>query len=134
MSQEYNTGFTNFLKLFCCFFQHFLQKIEHFEILLTFDDLSLVLKFLEEPWWVKALQYESKGSRFKTHQALGWAQGTNLATRLPVTFGSNMHKKRAVINIGLVRLSPREWPKVGSGAAKQQLKIYIYIYEPLASF
>ena len=28
----------------------------------------------------------------------------------------------AVINIGLVRMSPWEWPKVGCGTAKQQLK------------
>ena len=30
--------------------------------------------------------------RFKHHQALGWAQGSNLITRPPVTFGSKIDK------------------------------------------
>ena len=38
--------------------------------------------------------------------------------RLPVTFGS----KYAVINIELVRLSSREWPKVAHGTANSSLK------------
>ena len=38
-------------------------------------------------------------------------------TRLPVTFGLNMYKN-AVINIGLVRLSPWEWSKVVRGTVK----------------
>ena len=38
-----------------------------------------------------------------------------------MTFGSNQ-ESNAVINIGLMRLSPQQWPKVGRGAATQQLK------------
>ena len=38
--------------------------------------------------------------------------------RLPVTFGWNQEQKNKVINIGLVRLAPRQWPEVGRRAAK----------------
>ena len=35
---------------------------------------------------------ESEGSQFKPHWALGLAQGPNLNTRFPVTFGSKLDK------------------------------------------
>ena len=71
--------------------------------------------------WVKALYCESEGSWFKPHYALGQALGTNLFLRLPVTFGLNQ-ESNAVINIGLLMLPPRQWPKVCLCAAKQHLK------------
>ena len=43
-----------------------------------------------------------------------------------MTFGSNQGSN-AVINIRLVRLPLRQWPKVGRGAAKQQLKKYLLL-------
>ena len=36
--------------------------------------------------------------------------------------GSQEIVESALINIGLVKPSPREWPKVGLGTAKEQLK------------
>ena len=39
----------------------------------------------------------------------------------PVTFESK-NDKNAVINIGWLRLSSWQWPKIGIGPAKEQLK------------
>ena len=52
---------------------------------------------------------------------LAGALGPNLVKMLPVTLESNQ-ESNVVINISLVRLPPRQWPKVGFGAAKKQLK------------
>ena len=60
----------------------------------------------------------------KSHQALGQALGSNLFTRLPVTFGSNQDST-TVIKIKLVKFPPREgqsWLQ-GSQAAVQKMKI-----------
>ena len=67
-------------------------------------DICSMVEFLDSPQklmplstgrvaqWVKALELESEGSRFKPHQMLDWAQGPNLITRLPMTFRSNQQK------------------------------------------
>ena len=39
-----------------------------------------------------------------------------------ITFFGSKTELNSVINIALVRLSPRQWPKAGQGAAKQQIK------------
>ena len=47
--------------------------------------------------------------------------GSQPCYEVPSDFGSNKYQN-AVINIWLVRLTPRQWPKVCCGAAKQQSK------------
>ena len=46
-----------------------------------------------------------------------YCEKIKIVTRLPVTVVVKT-VENAVINIRLVRLSPREWPKVGRGTAK----------------
>ena len=71
-------------------------------------------------WRLKALELESEGSQFKptlgAHPGLG-TQPYKAPGDLQVEL-----VKKAVINNGLVRLSPWEWPKIGHGTAKLQFK------------